>query len=114
MNEPFLQFLPHEKPPIIKYGYYLLFPIYWITAWHANFFKRVYYIAKGDHSLIQWYDFVPYTLPLVMYLMSDQSIFATLWMWTVIVAFGSFHFSAVGLNAAHHHPDIFHDGDAPR
>ncbi|EFA08576.2 cytochrome b5-related protein [Tribolium castaneum] len=114
MNEPLLPFLPHEKPPIIKYGYYLFFPIYWLMAWHANFLKRVYYIAKGDTHLIQWYDFVPYTLPLAMYLISGQSIFATLWMWTVIVAIGSFHFSAVGLNAAHHHPDIFHDGDAPR
>lgn len=26
----------------------------------------------------------------------------------------SFHFSLVGLNAAHHHPHIFHDGDAVR
>lgn len=27
---------------------------------------------------------------------------------------GSLHFGAVGLNAAHHHPEIFHDGDTPR
>lgn len=30
------------------------------------------------------------------------------------MAWGSLHFFLVGLNAAHHHPDIFHDGDTPR
>ncbi|RZB40751.1 Cyt-b5 and/or FA desaturase domain containing protein [Asbolus verrucosus] len=114
MNEPILPFLPVDKSPFFKYGYWVLFSIYWVTAFHLNYLKRVIYIVKGDTDLILWYDFVPYTLPLAMYLVGGQSLLASLWMWTFIVFVASFHFSAVGLNAAHHHPDIFHDGDAPR
>lgn len=37
---------------------------------------------------------------------------AILFLWIIVV--GSVYFSVVGVNAAHHHPEIFHDGDAPR
>lgn len=39
---------------------------------------------------------------------------ATLVTWMKIILVGSFHFGIVGLNAAHHHPDIYHDGDVHR
>ncbi|XP_024085522.1 cytochrome b5-related protein-like [Cimex lectularius] len=38
---------------------------------------------------------------------------AFLW-WNVILLLASFFFGVIGLNAAHHHPELFHDGDEPR
>lgn len=49
-----------------------------------------------------------------MYYIGDQSISATLGMWTFILLVGSLQFGFVGLNAAHHHPEIYHEGDAAR
>lgn len=46
--------------------------------------------------------------------MTTGEILSTLTMWMIIILIASFHFGMVGLNAAHHHPDIYHDGDAAR
>lgn len=35
-------------------------------------------------------------------------------LWFIALAFEGFLFAFVGLTAAHHHPDIFHEGDKPR
>lgn len=55
-----------------------------------------------------------FLLPLGMYIFGGQSLLHTLGMWNFIIIVGSLHFGFVGLHAAHHHPDIFHDGDTPR
>lgn len=35
-------------------------------------------------------------------------------MWLYVCVAHSFFFHCIAFTAAHHHPDIFHDGDAPR
>lgn len=57
---------------------------------------------------------MPLSVPIVLYLFGGRSLYETIIMWTVIVCVASFVFFMVGQNAAHHHPDIFHDGDTPR
>ncbi|KAF5293584.1 hypothetical protein FQA39_LY03069 [Lamprigera yunnana] len=42
------------------------------------------------------------------------SLIDVLKMWLFIISLGSFVFGMIGVNAAHHHPEIFHEGDAPR
>lgn len=59
-------------------------------------------------------DLSPLTLPLFMYIATGQTLWSTLIMWNFIVLVGSLHYGFIGLHAAHHHPDIFHDGDTPR
>lgn len=59
-------------------------------------------------------DLLPFLIPACMYLFGGTTLLYTLLMWGWIVFFSSFHFGVVGLNAAHHHPNIFHDGDTPR
>jgi hypothetical protein len=49
-----------------------------------------------------------------MYVYTGCGITGAVWMWTWIVLVSSFVFGFIGVNAAHHHPELFHDGDAPR
>lgn len=58
--------------------------------------------------------FLPYTVPILAHIVTQQSISlcAMFFFWTILT--GGLYFSFVGVNAAHHHPDIFHDGDASR
>lgn len=61
-----------------------------------------------------WEEFIPFILPATMYMFSGQTLISSFLMWNYIVLVASLHFGIVGLNAAHHHPKIFHDGDTPR
>lgn len=57
--------------------------------------------------------FLPFVTPILMCLFSGK-LAAGLVMFLWIETVASVHFGVVGVNAAHHHPEIFHDGDAPR
>lgn len=63
---------------------------------------------------LEFHDLSLIVLPLVMILFGGQSFLHTLGMYNLILVIGSLHYGFVGLHAAHHHPDIFHDGDTPR
>lgn len=78
------------------------------------YFHRIIEICKGNMRHAQPAEWVGFLLPLAMYLFSGQSLWWTLVIWNYIILIGSTHFFFVGLHAAHHHPDIFHDGDTPR
>ena len=58
-------------------------------------------------------ELIPLTIPASMLLSGVPIIQALIW-WNIIIICGSFIFGFIGLNAAHHHPQIFHDGDKPR
>jgi hypothetical protein len=57
---------------------------------------------------------IPFIPPLLMFFFSHATFWDTFCMWSWIVGVSSFIFAFLGFNGAHHHPDIFHDGDAPR
>lgn len=59
-------------------------------------------------------DLSSFLLPLAMYLFGGRTFLDAFWMWNYVLFMGALHFGFVGLHAAHHHPDIFHDGDTPR
>lgn len=71
-------------------------------------------LLEGETKHVGTQDFVPFIAPILMYLFGGQSLGSTLLMWFYITSIGSLQFAAVGINAAHQRPDIFHDGDAPR
>lgn len=112
--EPIFQYLPIKKTTRERVMVYLYFPFMWLTGFHMNFIKKVLPLLKGDYKGYRITDLTPFILPFIMYLLSGQSFLGTLWMWNFIVMIASLHFFFVGLNAAHHHPDVFHDGDVPR
>lgn len=61
-----------------------------------------------------WHDILPLSIPLAIFLFSDISFFLSLRQWIFITMIASFAFCVIGLNAAHHDPDIYHEGDAAR
>lgn len=62
----------------------------------------------------EWTQFLPFTVLAGMYITNEESFVNCLLMFMWIIVIGSICFGWIGLNAAHHHPDIFHDGDATR
>lgn len=49
-----------------------------------------------------------------MIALSSSSVTEILLQWSRIIGIGSFIFGLIGVNAAHHTPSIYHDGDAAR
>jgi len=112
--EPFLQYLPIDKTPLQRYGQWVWAPMLWITGFHRALLNRVVEYIGGRRNHVKKTDLIPFTLPLFMYIMGGQTLWATFLMWNFIIMIGSTHLFFVGLHAAHHHPEIFHDGDHPR
>lgn len=73
---------------------------------------RYYSVAK-EWRKPEWRDAVPLVLPLTMSLFAPSALDA-LRLWLCVLAISSTLFHFVGLTAAHHHPEIFHDGDVCR
>ncbi|XP_004524830.1 cytochrome b5-related protein [Ceratitis capitata] len=65
-------------------------------------------------NILFWHDIIGLTLPLFMLLVGQVSTLTVIRQWVVIVGLASFIFGVIGLNAGHHDPKIFHDGDAHR
>lgn len=61
-----------------------------------------------------WEELIPLSLPFLMLLVTKESVLNVLSTWILIIIFSSFIFGVIGINAAHHHPRIYHHGDKPR
>ncbi|KAJ8980971.1 hypothetical protein NQ317_013425 [Molorchus minor] len=112
--EPLLQYMPIEKKPAIRWGQICYAPFIWISFFHGNVLRRLMEAMHCGGRNLRITDLTGLTLPLAMYILSGRSLLDVLWMWNFILLVGSVHYGFVGLHAAHHHPDIFHDGDTPR
>ncbi|XP_066246438.1 cytochrome b5-related protein-like [Euwallacea similis] len=112
--EPFLQYMPIKKTQLQRYGQWFIAPFMWISGFHRALISRISEYLEGRRNHIKWTDFIAFLLPLFMYFFSGQTLGGTFLMWNFIVMIGSTHLFFVGLHAAHHHPEIFHDGDQPR
>ncbi|CAH1109011.1 unnamed protein product [Psylliodes chrysocephalus] len=108
LPEPFLQYHPIKK---LFGGYYsvIIAPAVFLFSFHAGFFNRL-----QTYKTLKPIGFTGLSLPLLMYIFGTETILNTFIMWNVILLVGSFQFTLIGFNAAHHHPDVFHDGDTPR
>lgn len=112
MFEPILEYMPKEKSWFVRYISWIYSPLLWVSLYHMTGLQRYIGILMGARKISKE-EFIPFTIPFVMFVFC-QDLWLVLKMWTFIVAVGSFHFALVGLNAAHHHPAIFHDGDYVR
>jgi len=113
--EPLIEYFPKKKSLILKYGSWLYVALIWLTLFPSSYLRLIVqyaYLKETRH--LAWSDVIPFALPLTMYVIVGQPLLATIGMWLFIVCAGSFWFGIVGFNAAHHDPEIFHDGDAPR
>lgn len=63
---------------------------------------------------LYWHDGIGFALPALMFCCSNSTLATTLLQWLRIISFASLFFGLIGLNAAHHTPAIYHDGDAQR
>lgn len=111
--EPFLQWIPHKNKSFLT-GMIskTISPFVWMFLFIDQIIKRYYTIYKEQRAF-QLRDFVPFALPLAMILVAPKIIVA-LKLWLIMLLVSSTAFGVIGFNAAHHHPDIFHDGDVSR
>lgn len=67
-------------------------------------------------NIMYWHDLLTLTIPLAMYVGSGGSagVLLCIRQWLAMIAISSFSFCVIGLNAAHHDPEIYHEGDAFR
>lgn len=79
----------------------------------TNLCFRYYLIVGSEKQPLEFRDIVPFTVPFILTI-SAPSFYVAIKIWLLILAIGSLAFGLIGINAAHHHPDIFHDGDIYR
>ncbi|XP_011192500.1 cytochrome b5-related protein [Zeugodacus cucurbitae] len=71
-------------------------------------------VSLLQKNILFWHDIIGFILPLSMLLVAQVPVSTVLRQWGVIIGLASFIFGLTGLNAGHHDPKIFHDGDAER
>ncbi|XP_055919227.1 cytochrome b5-related protein [Eupeodes corollae] len=115
MFEPFLCWLPSKyfKTNFQRYFSILAGPVVYMLTFLSQIVVRIAYSLKR-HNIMYWHDIIGLSIPLAMLILSDLSLFMVIKKWLFLNLVGSFCFAAIGLNAAHHEPEIYHDGDAVR
>ncbi|XP_071447528.1 cytochrome b5-related protein-like [Hetaerina americana] len=110
--EPFVEWLPlPTKGFILRYVSWIYSPLLWFIIFYAEKFKRIL------SRTIDWTDAVPFILPLTFWASTGFAvdfIAGAVLTWLGVVLVSSFLFGYIGLNAGHHHPEVFHAGDAER
>lgn len=111
--EPFLCWLPNPKLKgnLKRYGAWVYGPVVYSMLFIGEFVKRTIASIKTGKNEFFADDMITFIMPTVMYLAESSCLVGVLKMWLFIVLVASFCFGVIGLNAAHHHPEIFHSGD---
>ncbi|XP_052740595.1 cytochrome b5-related protein [Bicyclus anynana] len=89
----------------------LTFPLMFIANWIKRMLIIFFRDGNSSKNCVYWHDFLGFSLPLWMYIVSGANFYDVITTWLSIICGGSFVFYLIGSNAAHHHPDIFADGD---
>lgn len=110
--EPLVNWLPRQKPILRRMLGIILTPLLTIMGFLKEGIKR-YYLIFTVWKQLEFRDLVPFFLPLLLCTVAPNPVSAFK-SWLMIIFCGSFVFFCIGINAAHHHPDIFHDGDIYR
>ncbi|KAB0794240.1 hypothetical protein PPYR_13860 [Photinus pyralis] len=103
---------PVKKPFFTKCRSFVTITLLWVAFYFLAYLFKIISMIQSRKVYIS--DFIPFTLPLAMYLTCGVDLQVVLKMWLFIVTVSSFVFAAIGTSASHHHPDAFHEGDAPR
>ncbi|XP_066140665.1 cytochrome b5-related protein [Euwallacea fornicatus] len=113
--EPFLQYLPGRKNVLFRYGSWVYSPVLYALIFISQYLKTLgMHLYTSERPWVPWSALLPLTVPLLSWMVTGQTLWVCLQIFAWVIVVGSTHFGIVGLNAAHHHPDIFHDGDAVR
>ncbi|CAH0605491.1 unnamed protein product [Chrysodeixis includens] len=114
--EPILLWNPRKKPfytsmtLLIELAMFpFMFFISFLKRFISNFVRKDFFTRH-----YKWHDGVGLLLPLWMYIISGATFYHAVTTWLWIVCTGSLIFYSIGSNAAHHHPNIFKDGDQVR
>lgn len=59
----------------------------------------------------KWDHLIGLSVPLAMFYVGQRDIFLVLKLWFIALSTCSFLLGALALNAGHHHPDVYHEGD---
>ncbi|GFG28992.1 hypothetical protein Cfor_06943, partial [Coptotermes formosanus] len=114
-NEQIVQWLPlRDKSWRLRYVSWFYSPFFYAALFFLAFLVRVIGILSGKNKAARRDIMIPFIPLLLMYFFSHSPFWDTFCMWIWIVGVSSFIFGFLGFNGAHHHPDIFHDGDTPR
>ncbi|KAL1451089.1 hypothetical protein WDU94_003382 [Cyamophila willieti] len=106
---PWFDWFPHnQKSWVHVYLSPLYAPVTYPFIWVAQILTRVFTKSLTPPDALC---LIP---PILMYIVSYNGILQVLLLWGLTMGWGSFLFGVIGLNAAHHHPEIFHQGDSPR
>ncbi|CAG2067495.1 unnamed protein product, partial [Timema podura] len=81
---------------------------------HSQILLRLGLMFKGEPKMVTAPDALSFLIPVVMMFCGGSGLKDTLLLWTTVLISSSFFFGLIGLNAGHHHPEVFHDGDTPR
>ncbi|XP_044758459.1 cytochrome b5-related protein-like [Coccinella septempunctata] len=111
--EPFFHWLPYKKHPLLKYLSWFYGPIVYVFLFLVSWVKTLISNISMNGE-VPWTTFLPFSILVMQYLGTDQSLSRCILMFAWIITSASFHFGIVGVNAGHHHPMLFHDGDASR
>lgn len=116
MFEPFMSWIPDArfKNNLQRYASWIYGPLVYALLYMGECFKRICLALFTDKKVFSKDDLVPLIVPLVMYFFGNQDVSTVLKYWLVTMMMASFIFGLIGLNAAHHHPDVTHEGDALR
>ncbi|XP_026737247.1 cytochrome b5-related protein-like [Trichoplusia ni] len=114
--EPMLLWNPRKKPfytnltIVIEIAIFpFMFFINFAKRFISNFVRKDFFTRH-----YKWHDGVGFLLPLWMFIISGTTFYHAVYTWLWIVCTASLIFYTIGSNAAHHHPNIFKDGDQVR
>ncbi|KAF2892876.1 hypothetical protein ILUMI_13293 [Ignelater luminosus] len=115
-SDPFAIPFPEKKSFIVKYLSWIYIPLIFFTlAFHVaavvRFLGLIYFKPRRP---LEACELLPLLLPLSMYLISGQSLLATIGLWQIIIVATSFTFSVIAFTNSHIHPEIYIDGDTTR
>nr|XP_022905146.1 cytochrome b5-related protein-like [Onthophagus taurus] len=108
--EPFFQYLTMKKNITVRYLSWIYTPIVYGLL-YLGYFIRMCIQNVLDKKLFNTESYLPFILWTFLSIITNQSIFVSIKMFVWVYLVSSFFVGVIGLNAGHHHPDVFHDGD---
>lgn len=109
--EPYLSFLPVDKNAIQKYVSSVYFHLFIGLIFPFEFLKRVYFVCSKDQPL-----YPENLLPVaeLAILMLNISPMQAAFYWVLIHGVAGHWLVVTSVTTTHHHPELYHAGDAPR
>ena len=105
--EPWFDFRVYPKGLFRRYLPYIFALIIGPFYFFSEALKRLVTVALGQQKL-GWENLLPLLELFLLSLLTDRALL----LWLVMQGTASYIFGWIGLTAGHHHPDLYHAGDA--